>query len=162
MDQPDIWEEEVPITASMVNHRRQCKLDALCNVLQEIAGRHANALRVGFFEMQREQLFWALSRLRIHLDQTPSWQESIHIRTWVHRMRGPLSFRNFSFHNQDDQLLGSASTLWTAVHAVERKPTRLPFTDFPVRPSDLPPLRRTRTTTDSRSSRAGNDLYSAV
>jgi medium-chain acyl-[acyl-carrier-protein] hydrolase len=139
MEQPDIWEEHLPITASMVNHQRRCKLDALCNVLQEIAGRHANALKVGFFEMQQEQLFWALSRLRVELRHTPSWQETIRIRTWVHRMRGPLSFRNFTFHTEDDQILGSASTLWTSVHTLERKPIRLPFTDFPVRPDDLPP-----------------------
>jgi len=138
MDQPDIWEETLPITASMVNHQRRCRLDALCNVLQEIAGRHANALKVGFFDMQREQLFWALSRLRVQLHHTPSWQERIRIRTWVHRMRGPLSFRNFSFYGPNDQVLGSASTLWTSVHAVERKPTRLPFTDFPIRADDLP------------------------
>lgn len=138
MDQPDIWEENISVTASMVNHQRRCRLDALCNVLQEIAGRHANALGVGFFDMQEEQLFWALSRLRVQLDQTPSWLESIRIRTWVHRMRGPLSFRNFSFHGLNGEVFGSASTLWTAVHTVERKPTQLPFSDFPIRPDDLP------------------------
>lgn len=135
-----LWTEPLTITASMVNHNRICRMDAICNIWQEVAGRHAHALGLGYYHLQAEGLFWALSRLRMQWYAFPIWQDKLEIRTWIHQMRGPLSYRNFSLVNTKTQTeVASASTLWTAVSRSERKPVRrLPFTDFPVLP-DRPP-----------------------
>lgn len=157
MEKQGIWSEEQTITASMVDPFGRCRIDGLCNILQEVAGRHANARDLGFLHMGQRGLFWALSRLRLEMYQLPRWQDRIHLQTWVQGMRGPLSYRNFALHNDNNDLLASACSLWSAVDRQSRKPKAIPDHDFPIladkhpncgKPNKLPaPARVDRETT---------------
>lgn len=138
MENAGIWQEQHPITASMVNTFGECKLDAICNILQEVAGRHANARKIGFFELKEKGLFWALSRLRIKLYGYANWQDTITVQTWVHKMRGPISYRNFNLTDAQGKLLASACTLWSAVDVEARRPARIAANDFPILTDRLP------------------------
>lgn len=139
MEKEGIWSEEIPIRAFMVDTNRRATLPALANYLQEVAGNHANFRRIGFFEMQAQNRFWALSRLRIDMVFFPAWRERIRIHTWVNSMKGPFSTRNFQLTNEAGETLGAASTLWTAVDTEKRRPVRIEPGDLPVR-EDKPPL----------------------
>jgi len=138
MEQAGIWQESHVVTASMVNTSRECKMDAICNILQEVAGRHANARKIGFFELEEKGMFWALSRLRLRVHRYPVWQEKIQINTWVHKMRGPISYRNFNLLDEQGELVAVACTLWSAVDINQRRPARIAADDFPIL-SDRPP-----------------------
>lgn len=132
MEKAGIWQEEHTVTASMVNTFRECRLDAVCNILQEVAGRHANARKIGFFELEQQGLFWALSRLRLRVYRYPEWQEKLRVHTWVHKMRGPISYRNFSILDQEGEAIASACSLWSAVDIQARRPARIAADDFPI------------------------------
>lgn len=138
MEHAGIWQEDHVVTASMVNTLRECKLDAICNILQEVAGRHANARKIGFFELEDQGLFWALSRLRLRIHRHPTWQETIKVHTWVHKMKGPISYRNFNLIDDQDNLIAAASTLWSAVDVQARRPARISADDFPTLSDRVP------------------------
>lgn len=132
MEKNGIWIESFDVTASMVNAFGEVTLTSVCHKIQEAAGNHAAFHELGYFDMVQNELFWALSRLKISIDKYPPWNESVQIQTWVESMKGPFSFRYFLLSDHQDAPIGSASTLWTAVNAQTRKVTSVEGSKFPI------------------------------
>lgn len=122
----------------MVDMQQQIRLTALCNLLQEVAGNHANFLGMGYEGMKARGQFWALSRLRLAMDTFPKWLETIEIHSWVSSIKGPFSHRNFLLLAEDGSELGSASTLWALLSAESRRPSRIQDHSFTLRDDKLP------------------------
>lgn len=139
MEHNGIWKEQFTIPAYMVDVTRHASLTAICNILQDMAGRHAKVLKVGYYDMQAIGCFWALNRLKVSINQFPKWQETINIETWISSARGPFSHRNFLIYNEKGELLGSASYLWFLVNIAKRRPTKIPKGIFSVFPDLIAP-----------------------
>jgi len=139
MENNKIWQEHFKIDAAMVDATRQATLTSICNIMQVVAGHHANFRGIGFDQMNEAGRFWALNRMVVKMEKYPMWLSTITINTWVHRMKGPFSYRNFELLNDAGQRIGSASTLWVAVDAKSRKPIRIDVGDFPIITEKIPP-----------------------
>jgi acyl-ACP thioesterase len=139
MEINNIWQEQFKIDAAMVDATRRVTLTSICNILQVAAGHHANFRKIGFDQMNAAGRFWALNRLIVKMQAYPMWLSTVKLHTWVHRMRGPFSYRNFELFNEAGEVIGAASTLWVAVDASTRKPIRVDVGDFPIIPDKTPP-----------------------
>ncbi len=132
MENEGIWSETFIIKAFMVDQNRKLRLPMLCNLLQEVAGNHADFRQLGFFEMQAQNRFWVLNRLKVEMYQPINWKEKIEIKTWISLMRGPFSHRNFSVLNTEGEEVAAAFTLWVALDKDSRKPVRIDAEGIPV------------------------------
>ena len=131
MEQNGIWQEDFKIDASMVDTTRKATLMSICNFLQVIAGNHAHEHQLGFDDMNVQNRFWVLNRLKVEMKTYPVWRSEVTIHTWVHLMKGPFSYRNFELF-QNGQLIGHATTLWVAVDSNTKRPVRVSANTLPI------------------------------
>ncbi|MEL6926829.1 MAG: acyl-ACP thioesterase domain-containing protein, partial [Bacteroidota bacterium] len=132
MSDRSIWQESFYIPSYFVGPDLRAHFPAICYCLQEAAGNHASQHGMGYFDMQAQQQFWVLNRLRVVMQRWPQWRETMQLKTWVSNMKGPFSYRQFELTDAQGQLLGSASTLWVLLDAVNRKPVRFDAAHFPI------------------------------
>jgi len=103
-------------------------ISALCNFMQDAAGKHADELGVSVAQLQKESKTWMLSRLALQMKVYPGWQETFHVTTWPSGSRRLFALRDFLFHDSQNRLLGSAATAWLVIDTKYRRPVRIePF-----------------------------------
>ena len=134
METQGIWKQEFTIHGYMGGNKELCGLPHLANFLQEIASQHAVYHKVGFSEMVKIQCAWVLNKLQLEVLQYPKWHEKIELATWVHSMKGPISYRHYEAFDKKGNLLFSAIAVWVLMHTELKKPHRITFDHLPVLP----------------------------
>lgn len=99
---------------------------ALLNMLIQAATNSADSLNFGYQELKTKNLFWVLSRISIELTHLPNWNESITIETWPKDQKGLLYIRDFFIKNQNNTVIGKASSAWLAIHSQTKRPKVIP------------------------------------
>lgn len=103
-------------------------IPALCNFMQEAAGKHADELGVSVAQLQKESKTWMLSRLTLQMNVYPGWQDPFHVTTWPSGSRRLFALRNFLFHDSRKRLMGAAATAWLVFDTHNRHPLKVdPF-----------------------------------
>lgn len=103
-------------------------ISALCNFMQDAAGKHADELGVSVAQLQKQRKTWVLSRLTLQMKAYPCWQDPFHVTTWPSGSRRLFALRDFLFHDGQNRLLGAAATAWLIIDTQNRRPVRIePF-----------------------------------
>jgi len=125
MEKDGIWQDEYVMHTFLCDANRKARLTSLCHCLQETAGHHATAYRLGYEGMKTNNQAWVLHRFRVQIDHYPEWEETLKVNTWVQMMRGPFSQRYFLLKNEKNETIGSANTFWVVIDGTTHKPQRL-------------------------------------
>jgi len=123
-ENPGVWVEDFKLYSFQVDFRKLASLETLCRIFQEAAWNHAEALGLGFEQLQQQHKIWVLSRLLINVHRYPRWGETIRIHTWPRPVEGALAMRDFQMLNHRDEVLVSGSSAWLILDALSRKPQR--------------------------------------
>ena len=123
-ENPGVWVEEFKLYSFQVDFRKFASLETLCRIFQEAAWNHAEALGLGFEQLQKKQKIWVLSRLLVNVHQYPRWGETICIHTWPRPVEGVFAMRDFQMLNSRGEALVSGSSAWLILDALSRKPQR--------------------------------------
>jgi medium-chain acyl-[acyl-carrier-protein] hydrolase len=121
---PGVWVEECKLQSFQVDFRKLASLETLCRIFQEAAWNHAEALGVGFEQLEQQHQIWVLSRLLVNVHQYPRWGETIRIHTWPRPVEGVFAMRDFQMLNSSGEVLVSGSSAWLILDALSRKPQR--------------------------------------
>ncbi|TAE47860.1 MAG: hypothetical protein EAZ89_16670 [Bacteroidetes bacterium] len=127
-----LWTEIRTVYASQVDTARRLRLVSLCQMLQEAAGSHANALGLGFDQMHSLGQVWVLNRWKAEINEAASWRDTLRIETWIREMSGPFSWRDFEVLHESGSKIASASALWVALDIHTRRPVRQISSPAPV------------------------------
>ncbi len=100
------------------------KLSEMANFFQITASEHANLAGVGFTDLQEFNQSWVLNRMRIEIDELPSWLDKIEVNTWVEVLKGTKSIRDFTIERDGKKLVG-VSSLWAVFNTERRRPDML-------------------------------------
>src|SRR6266702_8253653 len=92
---PGIWTENFKIHSYEVGLSRRATLETVCRYFQEAAWNHAEALGVGYSQLQRQNKIWVLSRLLVKVEHYPRWAETVTIRTWPRAAKSIFAMRDF-------------------------------------------------------------------
>lgn len=111
------WE----IYFSQCDPTAKLKLTELANLFQLTASEHAVSAGLGFFDLQEYNHSWVLNRMRIEIDELPTWNDLIDVKTWVEILKGAKSIRDFTLEKDGQKLLG-CSSLWAIFNTVKRRP----------------------------------------
>lgn len=111
---------------SEVDASGRLRLDSLCHLLQDIAGKHAHAMGVSVPQLIPQNKTWVLTKLELAISQLPAWQETIEIVTWPATTEKFFAFRDFTISDANGQQIGAASTAWVLINLEKRRPMRLP------------------------------------
>lgn len=115
------WTETFHITSLLVNPQGRLGLYGLLNLLQETAWMHAENLGFGMKDMEKEGLFWVLTRQRLQMTAWPRFGEEVRVLTWLRPPEGAFVSREFSIQNNAGQEIGSCSTSWLALDRESKK-----------------------------------------
>jgi medium-chain acyl-[acyl-carrier-protein] hydrolase len=100
------------------------KYTELCNILQSIAGIHAQLGGISFTDMQQHDQAWVLSRMRIEIKQLPKWRDTIKVETWINTLEKSRSVRAITIYLNDEKIIG-AETFWAVFNTQTRRPETL-------------------------------------
>ena len=99
------------------------RLGAAFDLMQDIAGAHADLLGVGIHDLRRLGITWVLSRLMIKFDALPPRADSVRLKTWpsgVHRL---FAMRQFELSDPaTGQRIATASSYWLMLKLTNLRP----------------------------------------
>jgi len=100
---------------------------ALCRFAQEAAEGHCRTLGLSLLDMRAQNRMWVLTRFRLQMDSYPKVGEKVTVQTWASsRTNGIRAVREFCFLDAQCRPLGRGSSIWLLLHAVSKRPVRLP------------------------------------
>ena len=106
------------------------KPNALMQVLQEAAARHAEQLGVGLADLDGRDCFWVLVNFRIEMTDTPRWGDGMTIRTWPSGFTRLVASREFIGHGSDGRELFRAASEWMILDKHGSRPKNLERLDL--------------------------------
>lgn len=129
---PRVYSEDFTIRSYHVDVNCKLTIQKLCSFFQDIAVNHIIACGVGWGEMQKENIFWVLSRLKVEVDKYPVWRDKITIETWSNGLDGLFAVRHFRVLSENGEQLIKAISLWLIVNTETRRLVRPGYmADFP-------------------------------
>lgn len=174
MSRPNItFEEQFKIRASEIGFNQKATMSAICNLLQEVAGNHARALKFDITDLQKDKLTWVLHRLNVKIDRFPKWRETITIRTWPSSGDGLRAHRDFMIIDANQQVIGKCLSYWIILDIDSRRPIRIPQKIMELAPrntehvlpltkSDFPEIEKTNFTQQYEVRKTDLDLNKHV
>ncbi len=121
----DIHSEVFKIQTFQVDSYGKAKISAVCNWLQEVASSHAMELGFSQSHLHKKGLMWALYRFRVMLTRTPDEGEELEWTTWVSKMKGPFSEREYKVVDNRGNEIIKATSLWFSLNKATRKPQEI-------------------------------------
>jgi medium-chain acyl-[acyl-carrier-protein] hydrolase len=128
-----VWKENYKINSYQVDFQEKIKPTHLMQLFQEAAGNHAQHLGAGYSSLAEEKLFWALSRIRVEIENLPKWGDEIRVETWPNSVVGPFFRRDFIFYDKQDVVICRGVSGWLLLSSETMRPQRADRLSF-----DLP------------------------
>ena len=113
--------EEFLITASQTDLNARLRPGALLEMMQEMAGNHAEKLGIGRDKLLADNLVWVLTRLEVRMQRWPRFSERITIETFPMPNRRWFFPRYFIFRDATGNEIGCAGSLWALLDIHERR-----------------------------------------
>ncbi|WP_353097332.1 acyl-[acyl-carrier-protein] thioesterase [Empedobacter brevis] len=120
-DFQSIYAKNWEIYFSKCDPTGKMKLTEMANLFQLTASEHAIKGGLGFFDLQKSNQSWVMNRLRIEIDELPSWTDFVEVKTWIEVLKGAKSIRDFTIERNGKKLIG-ASSLWAVFNTEKRRP----------------------------------------
>jgi acyl-ACP thioesterase len=118
--------ESFQIRASETDSSGDASLPALCDLLQEVAGNHAQKLNFDITDLFKKDLTWVLHRLHIRMNRYPAWREQIEIETWPSKGDALRAYRDFKIRDEKGEISGMCLSYWMMINLKNRRPVRMP------------------------------------
>jgi acyl-ACP thioesterase len=109
-----------------VDFTGKATISAITNYIQETAWQHANRLKIGYFDMQKQNMAFAINKMLIKLKRLPSWNEMISVETWLHPPQNVHATREFTIRDNSRNLIVAATVSYIAINTKTRKLSRIP------------------------------------
>jgi acyl-ACP thioesterase len=94
-----------------VGANAQISLTSILRYFQEAAFEHANNLDVGYYRLQKENIFWVLSAMWVETGILPGFDEQITVTTWPRGIYKLYSLRDFLLYHKGKEI-AKATSLW--------------------------------------------------
>lgn len=94
---------------------------AILEIMQEMAGAHAELLNIGRGRLDPMQLAWVLTRVEVRMDRYPVSGETITVETYPMPNRRVFYPRYFIFRDEQGNQIGCAGSLWVILDVTTRK-----------------------------------------
>jgi medium-chain acyl-[acyl-carrier-protein] hydrolase len=121
-----VWREKFQVRSFDIGLNRMMRISSLCGYFQEVAGKHATHLDVGYKFVQQSGLVWVLSRLFININKLPEWGQEFDLETWPLGNERIFYRRDYRLSIGKDALIAGTSW-WILLDLKTRKPTVIPL-----------------------------------
>ncbi|MCM1348268.1 MAG: thioesterase [Firmicutes bacterium] len=124
------YTHQFSLTAAQCNAQSELSPSMLVQHIIEVATEHADALGVGFKNLEATGTLWVLSRVAFEVERYPKLLENYSLTTWVEAYNRHFSERNFEIRGGNNEIIGFARTIWVSIDMKTRKPANLSNFEF--------------------------------
>ncbi|MGL6174928.1 MAG: acyl-[acyl-carrier-protein] thioesterase, partial [Cellulosilyticaceae bacterium] len=114
-----------------VDLRMKLRMSSLVDYMQEIAGEHAYELGLNFFG-QEQEVYWIVSRAKMHLEEYPNWEETITMKTYPAGIDKLFAVRRFDIYNEAGKEIGYIIGNYILLDSVTNRPVRPTGLEGPI------------------------------
>ena len=115
------YTQEFHIASYQTDLTARIKPSAILEIMQEMAGAHAEMLGVGHNLLGPMNLAWVLTRVEVRMDRYPRSGEMIQVETFPMPNRRVFFPRYFIFRDAEGNQIGCAGTMWVVLDITTRK-----------------------------------------
>ena len=115
------YSQEFRIASYQTDLTALIKPSAILEIMQEMAGAHAELLDVGRTRLLPMNLAWVLTRVEVRMERYPVSGESIAVETFPMPNRRVFFPRYFIFRDSSGNQIGCAGSLWVVLDFTTRK-----------------------------------------
>lgn len=115
-----VYTQDFEITFLQCHPNGYLKQTELCNLLQLVAGAHAETGGMSFTDMQTKNQAWVLSRMRVEIEELPKWRDTVTVKTWIIDLQGSRSVRALEMWLNGKKIIG-AMTYWAVINTKLRR-----------------------------------------
>jgi acyl-ACP thioesterase len=119
-----VFSFEYPIRPCDLDCRYQLQPAGVLDMFQDVAGRHAVELGIGYPQFVPKNLMWIVSGIRYQVIATPAMYETVRIVTWPLRAGTVTCRREYRMESLSGEVLVVGTSDWAVVDAVSRKLVR--------------------------------------
>ncbi len=123
----DFITESYRIRITEVDAHANLTIPALNGLFQEMAWRHSVVANVSAPDLSAQHnITWVLSRLKIWIEQLPSYDETIVVKTYVQEIDKYFYYRDFKVYNASGIEIIRANALFGLIDIARRRITSVP------------------------------------
>ena len=115
------YSQDFRIASYQTDLTARMKPSAILEIMQEMAGAHAELLDVGRSRLMPLNLAWVLTRVEVRMERYPLSGEVITVETFPMPNRRVFFPRYFVFKDADGRQIGCAGSLWVVLDITTRK-----------------------------------------
>ncbi|MCE5331570.1 MAG: acyl-[acyl-carrier-protein] thioesterase [Bacteroidales bacterium] len=104
-----------------VDFQYHATMAAMTNILLTTAGYNADDNGFGIRDLNNIDCSWVLLRLAVEMYCFPKQYEKIQVETWVEEVGRASTTRNFLIRNEQDEMIGKASSNWAMININTRR-----------------------------------------
>lgn len=105
---------------------QQASLPSMIRMMHEAAMQHVLKLKLSAKELGPMNLGWVLHQQKIEIIRRPSLGEHLSVLTHPSGKSGVMTYRDFHFYGEGEELLAHASTAWLLFSTATRRIVRFP------------------------------------
>jgi medium-chain acyl-[acyl-carrier-protein] hydrolase len=123
-----VLSEKFQVRSYDIGLNRRMRISSLCSYFQEVAGKHATHLDVGYRFVQQTGMVWVLSKLFVQINKLPEWGEEFNLETWPLGNERIFYRRDYRIRNEMDTLI-AATSYWILLDITSRRPKIIPLNE---------------------------------
>ena len=121
MTEMKIFSETCTVKSYETDINGNLRLFSFMNIVQELAGRHADCLGFGYEDLKKDNIAWVLARMQVKFIRIPVWKENITVETW-HKGGDRLFWdRDFIVSDRDKNEIILATSSWVTIDTLTRR-----------------------------------------
>lgn len=122
----DIYTEPLAYRSAEIGPGGHINLFRIVDLLQETAGRHADALGFGMDDLERSGATWALTKLHVHMHSPLVGGRPYAVQTWPAGTLRLWAIRRYRILDSEGSEVGQAISHWMILDRISHRPQRLP------------------------------------
>ena len=115
------YQQEFRVASYQTDVSARIRPSAILEIMQEIAGTHAELLEVGRSKLVPLNLAWVLTRVEVRMERYPMSGDLITVETFPMPNRRMFFPRYFIFRDAAGQQIGCAGSIWVVLDITTRK-----------------------------------------
>ena len=118
------YQKQFRIHSYQTDMNARLRPSALLEIMQEMAGAHAELIGIGRSMLLNQNLIWVLTRVEVQMERYPRFNETITVETFPMPNRRWFFPRYFIFRDDSGAQIGCAGSLWVLLDVNERRMSR--------------------------------------
>lgn len=117
----NIYQEKFRLRVSDYDCHDRLNVSSILDLCQDVAGKHADELKVGFDDFIKENKVWMIIRTQIEFVEYPSLSSTVLVKTWPHQPNRIDMDRDYLITSEDgSKVFVKASQKWVGCSSITR------------------------------------------